>query len=342
MLIAGYDHDISGQGDCPISKTVLSKAPVTMPSFDLAREALAFLERHRLDPSPAHQDLASRYVANPHSALARDIDDHTDGGLRLTADTATMLIDLYCRDGPPEVTWRERNVAMQADELGSLAADAHDLTRTLGADIGAAGGRVPVDQDAIVARLAQAERELADLRGELARLRDAITGGAPRVAGHERDGLTAALDQAGGERLFREFALSGRSYVMILFGIDGLVGINARYGRSVGNNVLSAFAATLRESFPDEELIRWSGNEFIVVLRDVALTMARALAEEALDAFHARRLKLRGSGDVIGPLTASAGIVVGKGDETTASIEQARANLAAGAAAGGRDVYGTV
>jgi len=313
-----------------------------MAAFDLAREALAFLERHRLDPSPANQDLATRYVADPQSALARDIDDHTDGGLRLTADTATMLIDRYCREMPRDVAWRERQVARQADELDSLAADAHDLTLTLGADIGAAGGRVPVDPDAIVARLAQAERELADLRGELARLRDAITGGAPRVAGHERDGLTAALDQAGGERLFREVALSGRSYVMILFGIDGLVGINARYGRSVGNNVLSAFVATLRESFPDEELIRWSGNEFIVVLRDVALTMARALAEEALDAFHARRLKLRGSGDVIGPLTASAGIVVGKGDETTASIEQARANLAAGAAAGGRDVYGTV
>jgi diguanylate cyclase len=312
-----------------------------MPAFDLAREALAFLEQHRLEPSPAYHDLAARYIADPQSALARDIDDQTDGGLRLTADAATMLIDRYCRDVPRDVAWRERQVARQADELGSLAADAHDLTRALGEDIGTAGSSAPVDQDAIVTRLAQAERELADLRSELARLRDAITGGESRDAGPGRDGLTAALDQAGGERVFREFALSGRPYVMVLFAIDGLVAVNARYGRSVGNNVLSAFAATLRESFPDEELIRWSGNEFIVVLRDIALTMARALAEEALDAFHARRLKLRGSGDLIGPVTASAGIVVGKGDETTASLEQARANLAAGLAAGGRDVYGT-
>jgi len=268
----------------------------------------------------------------------------TDGGLRLTARSLETLSDRYLPARPDRATERETAVTRHADQLDALTSDAQALTQSLSNDVTAMSidAQGWPESTALVTRLSDAERELADLRGELARLRDAITGGAPRVAGHERDGLTAALDQAGGERLFREVALSGRAYVMILFGIDGLVGINARYGRSVGNNVLSAFAATLRESFPDEELIRWSGNEFIVVLRDVALTMARALAEEALDAFHARRLKLRGSGDVIGPLTASAGIVVGKGDETTASIEQARANLAAGAAAGGRDVYGTV
>ncbi|WP_271301116.1 GGDEF domain-containing protein [Sphingomonas sp. CV7422] len=298
-----------------------------MAAFELAREALAFLEQHRLPPSEVYRDLAARYLAAPGSPLAREIDAATDGGLRLTAADATRLVDLYCRDRSDDILWREHRVARQADALGSLAAEAHDVTRALGADLGAAQA-TPADTDAIVARLVQAERELADLRAELALLRDTLASGAPR-RDNGRDELTAALDQAGGERLLQEVALSGRSYVMVLFATDALVGINARYGRSVGNNVLSAFAATLRQSFPDEELIRWSGNEFIVVMRDVALIMARARADEALRAFHARRLKLRGSGETIDPVTASVGIVVGRGDETTASLEQARLHLAA-------------
>jgi diguanylate cyclase len=314
------------------------------PFFQRARDALDFLEHHQLEPSAANYDLALRYVASPASELARDIYQQTNGGARLTPDEVVALLERHCASpASSALDRREHIVARQAEELGALTSDAHDLTEALGRDVGAIvkqSDKWPTGTGDLIARLSEAERDLAELRNEFLTLRNAIgVPGAQRVdPGH--DELTQALNQAGARRVLDPLARKGRSYVMMMFVIDDLIGINKRLGRPVGDNVLNAFAATLRETFPGVELIRWTGNEFVVVATDLAAMAARLLAEDALAALRDRRLKLRGTGEWIGTVTASAGLVVSQGEAPEDLLARARANALSAASLGGDQIKG--
>lgn len=312
--------------------------------FERAREVLDFLERHQLNPSAENYDFALHYIANPASELAREVNAQTYGGLRLTPDAVIVLVERHLSRNPGIVLdQRERTVARQAEELGTLTSDAHDLTEALGRDVGTMVKQTddwPKGTSELIARLSDAERQLSELRDEFRTLRNEVSVSGQRRANPERDELTQALNQSSAQQVLDRLAEHGRTYVMMMFSIDDLIGINKRFGNPVGDNVLSAFAATLRQVFPEEELIRWTGNEFIIIATDLATTAARLAAEDALAALMARRLKLRGTGEWIGLVTASAGIVVGQGEAHEAVLAHARTNVLSAAAQGGNRCEG--
>lgn len=312
-------------------------------AFDRARRALNFLELHQLDPSPSHYEFALAVIGAPGSHLSEAVAAQTDGGLRLTAATVQSLVDDYLSP-PREQTLdrRERTVMRQAQELGTLTSDAHDLTEALGRDMGAlvgAGGTAPPDAAAFVDRLSDAERELAALRSEVIQLRDNIVPVTP-PADSGRDDLTQALNRSGARDVMARADAGGEAHLVLAFSVDALEAINDRYGRAVGDNVLNAFATTLQQTFADEELIRWSGNEFVFITRGMPLATARVLTDQALSAFAARRLRLRGSGEPIGTVTASAGLATGAAGGQESSLIAARASAALAASRGGNQVEG--
>lgn len=311
-------------------------------SFDRARRALNFLELHQLDPSPSHFEFALAVIGAPGSALSEAVAAQTDGGLRLSAVTVQLLVERYL-SRPPEQTLerRERTVMRQAQELGMLTTDAHHLTEALGREMDAlvAGAAdVPAAAD-FVHRLSDAERELAELRSEVGRLRDNIVP-APPPEDADRDGLTQALNRSGAAGVMARADAGGQGHVVLTFSVDALDAINDRFGRAVGDNVLNAFATTLQQTFDEEELIRWSGNEFLFILRDLPAAAARLRTEQALAAFAARRLRLRGSGEPIGTVTASAGIAVGVAGGQEESLIASRASAALAGSRGGNRLEG--
>lgn len=301
-----------------------------MPNaFVAARDALAFLEVHRLEPMAANYAFALAVVGDPNSDLARAVASETDGGLRLTARSLETLSDRYLPARPDRTAERETAVTRHADQLDALTSDAQALTQSLSNDVTAMSidAQGWPESTALVTRLSDAERELADLRRDVARLQADLGSLGERRADPMRDTATQALTPEGARPMFAHLADQHRSYVMLIFSVADLAGINERFGHAVGDNVLSAFVANLRQAFHREEVIRWTGNEFVLVVTDVALAAARGLAEEVLASFETRRLKLRGSGEWIGVVTASAGIVVGQGGDQEAALSQARAAL---------------
>ncbi|MBB3588094.1 diguanylate cyclase domain-containing protein [Sphingomonas sp. BK481] len=298
-------------------------------AFRAARDALAFLEAHRLAPVAENYTFALAVVADPGSDLARAVAAETDGGLRLTARALETLSERHLAIKRDTTAERDSAVTARANQLGALTTDAQTLTRSLSHDVSAMASEAENWPDAtlLVTRLADAERELAELRRDVARLQSDL--GSLGTARHDpmRDAATGALTSEGARPIFAQLAEQARSYVLMIFSVADLAGVNERFGHAVGDNVLSAFVANLRRVFPDEEIIRWTGNEFVVVVTDVALTAARDLADEAIAAFETRRLKLRGSGAWIGPVRALAGLVVGQGDDQDAALSQARADL---------------
>ncbi|CAM5378682.1 GGDEF domain-containing protein [Rhodanobacter lindaniclasticus] len=76
------------------------------------------------------------------------------------------------------------------------------------------------------------------------------------------------------------FARYGRTFTVILFDIDHFKNVNDRFGHPVGDRVLVALAARVRESLREVDTLgRWGGEEFIIILPEVDLADGLRKAE---------------------------------------------------------------
>lgn len=312
-------------------------------TFEQARKSLDFLELQQLEPTPVNYNLALTYVSGSLPELSQEIDTQTDGGVRLSSKEANALVERFLSKSNSALRAREKVIAQQTEELGVLTSEAHQVTSGLERDVAEVvtqAGEWPNAASEFLVRLSDAERELAELRHNLAELQARVDRKEADAPNNSRDPLTRSLDRDGSQDMLRKLTTDGQSYVIIMFGIDDIEEFNKKYGLSVGDNIINALAATLRDHFREQELVRWSGNQFITILKDTAIMQARVIAEEALLAMSQRRLRLRGTGEWVGVVTASAGIVVGQHELTMDVLERARANLLSASEAGGNQIKG--
>ncbi len=76
-------------------------------------------------------------------------------------------------------------------------------------------------------------------------------------------------------------AMSGM--VFFLFDIDHFKRVNDQYGHSAGDAILQQFAERLRTHVPaDADLVRWGGEEFLVLVHGLKPAQAPAIAERVL------------------------------------------------------------
>ncbi|WP_294239723.1 diguanylate cyclase [uncultured Sphingomonas sp.] len=309
--------------------------------FDASREALLFLDRHHLPRTTLSYAMALQSVLHPYGPLGQEVARRTDGGVRLTEDDVRDLMPLVRQH---EMTERrgdraqlENELGDQAERLETLTADARQITSGFtseiaalsqahrgGNDMGPDTGAVALLLEQLIARIARTERDLEELAANVASLRTRIDS-----VPHDEDvdPLTGVMSRTGARALVEALAGDPHGYVVATCSLDDLEGINDRYGRSVADNVLRAFVATLRQSCEGAEIIRWQGNLFVVVLRGRPLSMATGMLEDARGAMQARTLRLRGSGEPIGVVTMSAGVAVGIGvpmEETFHKAESLR------------------
>lgn len=70
-----------------------------------------------------------------------------------------------------------------------------------------------------------------------------------------------------------------RGLVLLMVDIDFFKEVNDRHGHAIGDEVLRAFAGMLLQSVRNEDLVvRWGGEEFVVLMRDASLEDGIALA----------------------------------------------------------------
>ncbi len=307
--------------------------------FDASREALLFLDHHRLSRTTNSYALALQTVLHPYGPLGQDVARRTDGGVRLTEDDVGELMPLVREHeaiGPAaDRAQLERDLSDHAEALDSLTSDARQITsdftsdvaalrhgKTLGNDLGPDSGAIALLLEQLIARISKTERDLEELSGSIAALRSRIES-VPQ--NDDIDQLTGVMSRTGARTLIEGLASDSHGYVVAACSLDDLEGINERYGRSVADNVLRAFVATLRQVGEGAEIIRWQGNLFVVVLRGRPLSMVAGMMEDARAAMQARTLRLRGSGEPIGVVTMSAGVAVGIGVPMQEAFDRADA-----------------
>ncbi len=149
------------------------------------------------------------------------------------------------------------------------------------------------------------------------------------------DPLTGLLNRLGGHQtLAREVARArryGSPLGFAMIDIDRFKEINDRHGHGVGDDVLREVAGAIGQAIRgDDALIRWGGEEFLLVLPGARLDQARDLAG---------RLRARVAGLAVGglpPVTISIGVAeladADPGAET--AIDRADERMYAAKAAG--------
>jgi diguanylate cyclase (GGDEF)-like protein len=102
----------------------------------------------------------------------------------------------------------------------------------------------------------------------------------------ERDPLTGLANRRHFQAAMKQLAADGKlSGTVFLVDIDHFKRINDTHGHSAGDAVLAEIARRLRETLREEDLIvRWGGEEFLVVVRTLAPEQVEALARRMLNA----------------------------------------------------------
>jgi diguanylate cyclase len=127
-----------------------------------------------------------------------------------------------------------------------------------------------------------------------------------------------------------------RPLSLLFCDIDKFKQFNDSFGHQIGDDVLRLAAVMVKNSLREGDIAgRYGGEEFGVLLPNTTLRSAKEIAERIRNAFSARDLKNRGTGETIGRITISIGIAELKKTETSVEfIERADKCLYAAKQAG--------
>ena len=102
----------------------------------------------------------------------------------------------------------------------------------------------------------------------------------------ERDPLTGLANRRHFQAAMQQLAADGKlAGTVFLVDIDHFKRINDAHGHAAGDTVLIEMARRLRETLREQDLIvRWGGEEFLVVVRSLAPAQVESLAERMLSA----------------------------------------------------------
>ena len=156
-------------------------------------------------------------------------------------------------------------------------------------------------------QLQDANRDLLAAQEDLRRLAD-------------RDPLTALVNRRSLPEIFR--AVQPQGALLLFFDLDDFKKINDRQGHAAGDACLKLFATALRESFrPDDHVIRYGGDEFLVVANGFDTVAALGRVDEVR-----QRMVRAAGGDLV--CKFSVGIAeLAPGGQPEAALELADAQM---------------
>ena len=191
---------------------------------------------------------------------------------------------------------------------------------------------VPVHGEGEVARLATSFNSMAtQIRDNTARLESQV---ATRTAALERanheimelslkDQLTDSYNRRYLEaflpQALRRMQRHDLPMSIVMVDIDHFKTVNDTYGHQAGDLVLAEFAACVRQQAPDPDwVVRYGGEEFMVVLLEMDLDTAMAVAEHLRQQVGAMHLDVSSGQSV--QITASFGVATALPEETVPEV----------------------
>ena len=110
---------------------------------------------------------------------------------------------------------------------------------------------------------------------------------------------------------------AGSSVAVILIDIDHFKGFNDNFGHAAGDHVLREFAAMFRATTRESDVAcRYGGEEFVLLMPDATLEVARRRAEQICKSVRAMRMEFESQS--LGSISVSAGVAAFPANGTTA------------------------
>jgi diguanylate cyclase len=317
-------------------------------AYDLARQALAEMERHRVWPTPLNYELWLHYVGHPGGALAQEIERLLSSGEAITEDISEGLAATYLpkarlneqiRDAGDLLT-RELTSVAEAIQKAKRSNEHYGQTlagagKSLDDQLDAAALKQTIDSLSSATRRVQREnstleKKLADSAAEVTRLKE-------HLEQVRRDATTDALTNLANRKAFddelgracAEAREKGEPLSLAVIDIDHFKNFNDTWGHQTGDQVIRYVSSVIgRMAPPPRFAARYGGEEF-------AMIFPRERGQEVIDTLEeirvevsSRILKRRSTNEDLGAVTVSAGFAeMLPGESTEALLERADAAL---------------
>lgn len=327
----------------------LSQEKVARALFD---DIVEFLIRNRLSPDPVNYGFAYRIHAEPQGPLARAVATLTDGGVRLTrADIEELggkvaTGPVSAQDRAATTDGLVARTQMQVEGFHDLVRAMRSETQDFGRDLAAQASQITdgatlASSDEVVritramlarvkaaeSQLESATREASDLREKLEEARDNA----------RRDPLTGLPNRRAFEEAYSEHSAKGDAMCVAVCDIDKFKLVNDGFGHAVGDRVLKAIADVLTEQCGNHLVVRYGGEEFVVLFSGLDLSSAQSILESARQIVSRKRYRLRETDTPLGEVTFSAGLTAARPEEDVTDVFVRADGLLYAAKADGRN-----
>ncbi|NNF78411.1 MAG: GGDEF domain-containing protein [Rhizobiales bacterium] len=122
-------------------------------------------------------------------------------------------------------------------------------------------------------------------------------------------------------KLIIKAALDEKPLCLAVADIDHFKRVNDNFGHQIGDGVLKLFADLLMKNIKGRDLVvRFGGEEFVVLLPETQLSDAMVLLDQIRKKLQGLSLSVRTTGQTVGNVTASFGLVQLRPDEDKSSL----------------------
>jgi diguanylate cyclase len=316
-------------------------------AYDLARRAIAAMEKHKVWPTPLNFEIWTNYVAAKDTPLAAEIEQMIEAGEPFTdtAGEALAAKHLPKQKLSEEILDAGDALSKELDSVSRAMKNARATSEAYGQELAIASESLTEEDPGkireMVESLTQAtqrvrdenqtlESQLADTTAEVSRLRehleqtrrDAMTDGLTSLA--NRKAFDEALEKA-----CAQAEASGEVLSLAVLDIDHFKAFNDTWGHQTGDQVLRYVASVIgRSGTAPRTAARYGGEEFALIFPGESARSALQVLEAIRAEVSTRVLKRRSTNEDLGAVTLSAGLAQMKpGEAPSTLVERADAAL---------------
>lgn len=291
-----------------------------------SEDALALCALHSLPPLPLHYEVFFAYVTGDPAAVRQEIDTVLQKGRPLTDKLLGDIHQRHFRTDSSAAAEAEARAQGELERAVAYLRNAEQDTSRFGSALmtygeGLAGATDADGSRNYVERLLAETRAMQEKSRELEKQLKKSSAEIDRLKSNlEKARLEAVTDEltgVGNRKLFDQTLLgsveraqaSRRPLSLIFCDVDHFKTFNDSWGHKLGDHVLKLVAQVLRSLVGDKGVpARYGGEEFAIILPDISLPEATAMAERIRLAISRKIMKSRSTGQTLGRITMSFGV----------------------------------
>lgn len=321
-----------------------------------ANQAMTAMTLHGVSPTPLHFQLWYAHFSGDFPALSRELGALLKSTPIIGDDLCDQIHARYFGKPSDDGMIRETNQRVQSElerVLKRLKIAENDTSRFGDTLMGYSDSIAGVTDssslqsylNSLVGETRSMEEKSRSLEGELKRSSQEIDKLKRKLEAARLEALTDELTGIGNRKMFEQSLhlaiseTSAKAPVSLIFcDVDHFKKFNDTWGHKLGDHVLRLVSQQMKEFTGERGTpTRFGGEEFAVVLPNVPLAQAAALAERLRLAISTKSMKTRSTGVNLGRITMSYGVALYVPGESADDFV-ARADQALYAAkAGGRN-----